>query len=143
MISENLLSLRKLNQMTQEDVAEKVGVSRQAVAKWENGETVPDVQKCMLLAELYQVSMDALVGMEPPRQVTAVTPKGKYIFGVVVMGEKGQIIIPQKARSVFNLKPGERLLVLGDENQGIALIREDDMLSMMNAVRQLGQEEAK
>ncbi len=37
MLNENLLTLRKLHKLSQEDVAEKIGVSRQAVAKWENG----------------------------------------------------------------------------------------------------------
>jgi len=44
--------MRKLHRLTQEEVAEKIGVSRQAVAKWENGETVPDIQNCLALAEL-------------------------------------------------------------------------------------------
>ena len=51
--------------MTQEDIAEAVGVSRQAVAKWESGETIPDLEKCKLLAELFGVSLDDLVNYEP------------------------------------------------------------------------------
>ena len=50
-------------------------------------------------------------------------PEGKHIFGVVNIGEKGQIVIPKKARDVFGLKPGDQLLVLGDEKQGIALVK--------------------
>ena len=50
-------------------------------------------------------------------------PDGKHIFGVVNIGEKGQIVIPKKARDVFDLKPGDQLLVLGDEKQGIALVK--------------------
>ena len=48
---------------------------------------------------------------------------GKHIFGVVNIGDKGQIVIPKKARDVFGLKPGDQLLVLGDEAQGIALVK--------------------
>ena len=47
-------------------------------------------------------------------------PKGKYAWTVKV-GEKGQIVIPKEARDVFNIKPGDTLLVLGDEAQGIAI----------------------
>ena len=64
MFSDNLVSTRKLLQMTQEDLAEKVGVTRQAVAKWESGETVPDLEKSMLIADAFGVSLDELGGRE-------------------------------------------------------------------------------
>jgi transcriptional regulator with XRE-family HTH domain len=60
MFNDNLIRLRKIKQMTQEDIAEAVGVSRQAVAKWERGETIPDIEKCRILAELFGVSLDDL-----------------------------------------------------------------------------------
>ena len=66
MISENLLTLRKRSGYSQEYVAEQVGVSRQAVAKWESGDTVPDLTNSMALARLYDVTLDDLVGREPP-----------------------------------------------------------------------------
>lgn len=62
MISMNLKELRERHKYTQEEVAEKIGVSRQAVAKWESGKTVPDINNCIALAELYEVELDALVG---------------------------------------------------------------------------------
>lgn len=46
MISANLTTLRQYHKYSQEDVAEKIGVTRQAVAKWESGETVPDILNC-------------------------------------------------------------------------------------------------
>ena len=56
MLKDNLVSLRKFHGMTQEDLADKVGVTRQAVAKWESGESVPDLEKSRLLAEAFGVS---------------------------------------------------------------------------------------
>ena len=50
-------------------------------------------------------------------------PDGKHLFGMVRIGEKGQIVIPKKARGIFDLHPGDQLLVLGDEQQGIALVK--------------------
>ena len=47
-------------------------------------------------------------------------PEGKYAWTVKV-GEKGQIVIPKEARDVFNIKPGDTLILLGDEEQGIAI----------------------
>ena len=60
MFKDNLVQLRKLKSLTQEDIAEIAGVSRQAVAKWESGETVPDLEKCRLLANALGVSLDDL-----------------------------------------------------------------------------------
>lgn len=47
-------------------------------------------------------------------------PKGKYAWTVTV-GEKGQIVIPKQAREVFGIKPGDTLVILGDESKGLAI----------------------
>ena len=47
---------------------------------------------------------------------------GKYIFGVVKVGDKGQIVIPRDARKVYDIKPGDALMMLGDQ-RGIALLK--------------------
>ncbi|AEB24496.1 MULTISPECIES: AbrB/MazE/SpoVT family DNA-binding domain-containing protein [Bacillus] len=52
-------------------------------------------------------------------------PKGKHIFGTVKVGTKGQIVIPKEARDVFDIKPGDSLLMLGDDQQGIALVKQE------------------
>lgn len=138
MIGENLYSLRKIHEMTQEEVAEKIGVTRQALAKWENGDTLPDVEKCTLLAELYNVTLDELVTHSKEEYNLNVPPKGKHIFGMVTVGDKGQIVIPHKARKVLKINTGERLIVLGDEEQGLALIREKQLLNILNEARKEG-----
>ena len=56
-ISRNLSTLRQLHKYSQEDVATQIGVSRQAVAKWETGESVPDILNCDALAKLYDVEL--------------------------------------------------------------------------------------
>ena len=55
-IAVNLRYLRNRHGLSQEEVAEKIGVSRQSVAKWENGDSLPDILKCEALADLYGVS---------------------------------------------------------------------------------------
>ena len=47
---------------------------------------------------------------------------GKYIFGVVKVGDKGQIVIPRDARKIYGIAPGDALIVLGDE-KGMALLK--------------------
>ena len=52
-------------------------------------------------------------------------PDGKYIFGTVKVGERGQIVIPKEARDVFDIKAGDTLLLLGDEAQGVAIVKSE------------------
>jgi AbrB family looped-hinge helix DNA binding protein len=136
MFKENLAQLRKLKNMTQETVAERVGVTRQAVAKWEAGETLPDLEKCRLLAELFEVSLDDLANYEPEANMGMnVPPKGKHLFGMVTVGDKGQIVIPAKARKLFDISPGDSLVVLGEEGQGLAVLKSERFLALADAIR--------
>lgn len=61
LIGQRLIELRSEHQMTQEDLADKLGVSRQAISKWESDRTLPNVEKLFCLSELYQVSLDYLL----------------------------------------------------------------------------------
>ncbi len=138
MLKDNLVMLRKINGLSQEEVAEKIGISRQAYAKWERGSTVPDVEKCALLAEQYGTTVDSLIrttaaegiGMIPP------APRGKNIWGSVAISDRGQIVIPKGARDRFGLTGGQRLIVCSDE-VGIALIPDTAFAEGMNKVMDL------
>lgn len=137
MFKDNLIQLRKYKGLTQEALAEIVGVTRQAVAKWEAGETMPDLEKSRLLAEAFEVSLDDLANYEPETNWgMGVPPKGKHIFGVVTVGDKGQIVIPAKARKLFSINAGDQMVVLGDESQGIALLKSDSFLQMADMIRE-------
>ena len=116
MFAENLIQLRKLNHMSQDELADQIGVSRQT---------------------LFGVTVDDLINYEKKDSLgLEVPPKGKHIFGMVKVGEKGQIVIPAKARKIFDIKPGDNLIVLGDERQGIALIKEKGLLDLLKAARE-------
>ncbi|MBO4917977.1 MAG: AbrB/MazE/SpoVT family DNA-binding domain-containing protein [Bacteroidales bacterium] len=56
---------------------------------------------------------------------------GKYIFGVVKVGDKGQIVIPKDARKLYDVKPGDALIVLGDQ-RGMALLKTDIFQSVID-----------
>ena len=133
MIGRNLVTLRKLHHMTQEELAEQVGVSRQAVAKWESGESTPDLASCCALADLFHVTLDNLVYYDGENTGLAIPTKGKHFFGSVSVGERGQIIIPKRAREVFRIQAGDQLLVLGDEDRGLALLHQRDLLQFVEA----------
>lgn len=132
MLKDNIIDLRNFHGFSQEEVAEKIGISRQAYAKWEKGETIPDIEKCAALAELYNTTLDQLY--KPTEQIPGLNinlgpaPKGKHIFGTVTMNEKGQIVIPKKAREIMNYKSGDDLLILGDESSGLAIMKTKDFL---------------
>ena len=123
MLKDNLVMLRKLNGYSQEQIAEKIDISRQAYAKWENGATVPDVDKAALLAKVYGVTLDSLLKTETIDGAGVVPPaeKGKNIWGTVTLGDRGQIVIPKAARDHLGMMRGDRLIVASDE-VGIALI---------------------
>lgn len=139
MFKDNLISLRKNLNLSQDELAEKIGVSRQTLSKYETGESLPDIEKCRLLADVFGVSMDDLTNYDKEDTDNlglGVPPKGKHIFGIVKVGDKGQIVIPSKARKIFGINPGDNLIVLGDEGQGIAIIKEKGLLDLLNAGRQ-------
>ena len=122
--------MRNRKGMTQEEVAEQVGVSRQAVAKWEKGDTLPDVESCVKLADLYGVPVDMLIrGLKEDETM----PDGQKMFGCVKMNDKGQITLPVQVRELFGLKPGNMILVLADTDRGIALVNLGDMNNDMMA----------
>lgn len=117
----NLKILRKQHGFTQETVAEKLGVSRQAVAKWERGECLPDIENVIAIADMYEVTVDSLV-----RSMTTLPDKHsdkKHMFGVTRVNDKGQITLPKKCREIFGIKTGDAILLLGDEERGIALVK--------------------
>ena len=122
MISKNLKYLRDKNALTQEQFAEKLGVSRQTIAKWENGESLPDIEKCLEIALLFDVSLDvfATCALDENDDQETSSVENKYVFGIVKVGERGQVVIPKNAREVYKINPGDRLLAVGDE-KGMAL----------------------
>ena len=125
MIGKNIRYFRKLIGYTQEQLAETLNVSRQTIAKWENEEVTPNIEDCMQMQELLNISLDDLVREMTEEELQNVTPRGKHIFGMVTVGERGQVVLPKKCREIFRIKPGDKIIVLGDEQQGIAMIKAD------------------
>ena len=89
-IANRLYEYRRKNNLSQEELAEKIGVSRQAVSKWERAEASPDTDNLILLAKLYGVSLDELLNSDPQAQAkknqekitgdrVSISPKGIHV----------------------------------------------------------------
>ena len=102
-LADNLIFLRNIKGLTQEQVAEVIGISRQSYSKWEQGETYPDIDKCDKLAKYYGVTIDSLVHQDNKVDDIKIAPApiGKHLWGTVTIGSKGQIVIPKAARETF------------------------------------------
>jgi AbrB family looped-hinge helix DNA binding protein len=136
MIGMNIRVLRKRHKLSQEQLAEKVNVSRQTIAKWENGEALPDIYKCKILGDIFQVTVDQLSRNMNEEEANQISPKGKQFFGVVKVGERGQIVIPKQAREMYQIHAGDKLVVLGeDATKGIAVLKSDGFLEFAEMIR--------
>ena len=134
MFKDNLVALRKIKGYSQDELADKIGITRQTLSKYETGESLPDIEKCKLMADIFGVTVDALISYDNSDSENlglAIPPKGKHVFGMVKVGDKGQIVIPAKARKIFDINPGDNLITLGDESQGIATIKEKGLLDLL------------
>ena len=60
-LNKKLQLLRKQSGLSQEELAEKLGISRQAISKWESGQSTPDLNKIIIISELYNITIDSLV----------------------------------------------------------------------------------
>ncbi|WP_373842764.1 helix-turn-helix transcriptional regulator [Limosilactobacillus sp.] len=118
-IANNLIYLRKANKLTIEDVADKINVSRQAISKWENGNSMPDIINCAALAKLYHVSVDDLIYFDGKK--LGISPKGKYFFGTTKITADNQLTIPQKVQRIYHFSAGTEVVLLGNE-EGVAVL---------------------
>lgn len=135
MIKENLIILRNIHGFSQETVAEKVGVSRQAYAKWEKGDSLPNIDKCNKIAKLYDTTIDALLQTQKSEEIGTIppAPKSKNIWGTVTVNNRGQVVIPKGVRDKFKLTNGKGVVVLSDDD-GIVLLPKEKFAEKMSEV---------
>lgn len=115
-LGEKLKNYRKAKSFTQDELAAKIGVSGQAVSKWEKGECLPDVYNIKLLARLYRVSIDNLLDIEDEEteKVVEIIKIGEATFEVV---EKPETILAGKILYAKDFGSIDKALVSVDETQ--------------------------
>lgn len=123
-VSEKIYTLRTRLGLSQEELAEKLGVSRQSVSKWETGQSVPDLEKIIKLADLFGVSVDELVREEerpqppqPETQVVYIKTRGEWTavqkLGICLLTAGGALTLLGLAYGGALSLVGVALLVLG------------------------------
>ena len=108
-LAEKILSLRTARGMSQDDLAEKLEVSRQSVSKWETGQSTPDLDKIIKLADLFGVSMDELV-RDGERPQPPEPPRPQVVY---VERERKQELSPPQKLGVIMEVLGAALAVIG------------------------------
>ena len=86
-LATRLKQRRNTLKMTQEEVAEKIHVSRQTISNWENGRNLPDINSLILISEIYAISLDELMKGNPKmvKQLDKKIKKGKFFYFLVVV----------------------------------------------------------
>ncbi len=123
-LGNNISRYRKAKGMTQENLAEKLGVSAQAVSKWENGQSYPDISLLPELAKIFQVSMDDLFSYEQKSEVFLVPESERKSLDEMFLrvrvhsssGDKVQVNMPAP---LFKLASQSGMISFGSEEQKI------------------------
>lgn len=108
MLSDQIRKYRKEKGLSQDELAEKLGVSRQSISLWENGQTQPTIENILALARIFNVSTDAILG-----------------------NTEEVITIPRQSRGFFIDGPSPLLLA----TRHVALVRSDTCVKLLLAVR--------
>lgn len=123
-LAENIRRLRQKFGYSLEKEAEIIGVSRQSLTKWENNITQPGIDKVIKLAELYNISLDELV-LHPVEINISVNGsyQGNHFIERAVIDEQFSVHLSSQVQKVFNLKPGDSLLMMGDRDKGMIFLK--------------------
>lgn len=122
-ISENLRLLRSRFGYTLEGLAEIMGVTRQSVAKWEAGESSPDIANCVKLSALFKITLDEFVTLPLAGLMKEDKENQDRIMGVTEVDAEGKVRIPDKVLELFEIEKGGKVLLLADKNQGMAIVK--------------------
>ena len=93
MLQENIYTLRRKAGLSQEQLAERLEVTRQTISKWEGGHSVPDLEKLQAMAAVFGVTLDELTGMELPVPQQQAPKPGKSGLALCIAGAVGLVVL--------------------------------------------------
>ena len=93
MLRENIYTLRRKAGLSQEQLAERLEVTRQTISKWEGGHSVPDLEKLQAMAAVFGVTLDELTGMELPMPRQQAPKPGKIGLALCIAGAVGLVVL--------------------------------------------------
>ena len=93
MLQENIYTLRRKAGLSQEQLAERLEVTRQTISKWEGGHSVPDLEKLQAMAAVFGVTLDELTGMELPVPRQQAPKPGKIGLALCIVGAVGLVVL--------------------------------------------------
>jgi len=117
-IADRIQNLRKLKGISQEELADKIGVFRQAVSKWESEQSTPDIEKIILISDYFEVTTDYLLkGIEPKTEETIKKPDAR-IFATVgttlnFIGLIAAIMIWKEEQLAYSVAAGLIIMAIG------------------------------
>ncbi len=124
--------------MTQSDIADNVGVTSQAVSKWENDQASPDIDILIKLSEIFNISLDELLGKEKTTSLSDKPSKkdiDKMIFKIVVLsddGDKVNVNLPMALIKIFiNKEDGKLNFISGEKNKALENIDFKQLIEMV------------
>ena len=119
-LAENLYRLRRERGLSREELADRIGVTRQSVSKWETGQSLPDVDKLVELAALYGVTLDALAGGDPsePSATGAARTNAGQAAEIGADGAAGGAAQTTAGQSPDTGAEGEGIVAIGDQGHG-------------------------
>lgn len=111
---------RVLRMISQEELGEKLGVTRQTIASWEEEKTLPDVLTAINIAKILNVKLNDLVE-ETEKNFTYGPPTYRF-WGSVTVEKGGKIQLPKKLLEEMGVWAGEQLLIISDIERGVELL---------------------
>lgn len=130
-IADRIQQLRKKKGISQEELADRIGISRQAVSKWESGQTMPDLEKVILLSEYFEVTTDYLLkGVEPAPEEGRLRPHaGVFVIIGTAVNLAGLILaalIWYEKQTAGATAAGLILMAAGCAVYGIGMLQADE-----------------
>ncbi len=115
---------RQLRDLTQAELGEKIGVTRQAVASWEDNKRVPDIMTGRDIAKALDITMEDLTGKDDSELPTPIPATYRFL-GTVTVEKDGKIKLPKSFLEEMGIKRGDQMLVLADVERGVEFLPMD------------------